>query len=280
MRLVDFGNRLKREYQVPIDSAMISDVPGYTWGIVSVLAESGVKYFSIGPNGGHRIGYTLSEYGDKPFWWRSPCGRHRLLCWIPRTGYWQGFRGEAGLLNLLKQMEDSDYPYDIVQIRHCLGDNAGPGVDLSEFVKDWNAKYAFPKLVIATTSEMMHELERRYGDQLPELSGDFTPYWEDGAASSARETALNRAAAERLVQAETLFTLTQPTDYPTDAFQQAWRNVVLYDEHTWGAHCSIIAAGERLHKSPVGHQTEVRAGCGCPFATAAGASYRTVEAAK
>ncbi len=239
VRLVDFGNRLKREYQVPIDSAMISDVPGYTWGIVSVLAESGVKYFSIGPNGGHRIGYTLSEYGDKPFWWRSPGGRHRLLCWIPRTGYWQGFRGEAGLLNLLKQMEDSDYSYDIVQIRHCLGDNAGPGVDLSEFVRDWNAKYAFPKLVIATTSEMMHELERRYGDQLPELSGDFTPYWEDGAASSARETALNRAAAERLVQAETMFTLTQPTDYPTDAFQQAWRNVVLYDEHTWGAHCSI-----------------------------------------
>ncbi len=54
-----------------------------------------------------------------------------------------------------------------------------------------------------------------------------------------RETALNRAAAERLVQAETLFAMLQPAAYPTDAFDQAWRNVVLYDEHTWGAHCSI-----------------------------------------
>jgi alpha-mannosidase len=239
IELVAYGNRLKREFGISIESAMISDVPGYTWGIVSVLAESGVKYFSIGPNGGHRIGYTLRVYGDKPFWWRSPCGRHRILCWIPRTGYWQGFRGEAGLLNLLKQMEDAKYPYDLVQIRHCLGDNAGPGVDLSAFVRDWNARYAFPKLVIATTREMMQELERRYGDQLPEVSGDFTPYWEDGAASSARETALNRAAAERLVQAETLFAMLQPAQYPEQALREAWRNVVLYDEHTWGAHCSI-----------------------------------------
>ena len=128
--LVDYGNRLKREFDVPIESAMISDVPGYTWGIVSVLAESGVKYFSIGPNGGHRIGSTLRVYGDKPFWWRSPGGRQRILCWIPRTGYWQGFRGEAGLMSLLEQMGTPKYPYDLVQIRHCLGDNAGPGVNL------------------------------------------------------------------------------------------------------------------------------------------------------
>ena len=179
IRLVDFGNRLKHEYQLPIDSAMISDVPGYTWGLVSVLAESGVKYFSIGPNGGHRIGYTLSQYGDKPFWWRSPSGGQRLLCWIPGTGYWQGFRGANGLIGLLTQMDESGYPYDLVQLRHCLGDNAGPGVDLSDFVKDWNSQYAYPKLIIATTSDMMQELERRYGDHLPEVSGDFTPYWED-----------------------------------------------------------------------------------------------------
>ncbi len=249
IRLVDYGNRLKQQYQLPIDSAMISDVPGYTWGLIPVLAESGVKYFSIGPNGGHRIGYTLSEYGDKPFWWRSPSGQQRILCWIPRTGYWQGFRGANGLISLLQQMDESGYPYDLLQLRHCLGDNAGPGVDLSDFVKDWNSRYAYPKLIIATTSEMMQELERRYGDQLPELSGDFTPYWEDGAGSSARETALNRAAAERLTQAETMFALLQPDRFPTEAFDEAWRNVVLYDEHTWGAHCSISQPDSEFTKA-------------------------------
>ena len=239
VRLTDFARRLKADYGLPIDSAMISDVPGYTWGIAAVLAQSGVRYFSIGPNGGHRIGYTLSEWGDKPFWWRSPDGRSRVLVWIPRTGYWQGFRGGPELMQYLTQLEDSGYPYDLLCVRHCLGDNAGPGVDLAEFAKDWNTRYAYPKVVIATTREMFQDFERRYGKDLPEFSGDFTPYWEDGAGSSALETCLNREAAERLVQAEALWAMFMPHTYPDRPFYEAWRNVILYDEHTWGAHNSI-----------------------------------------
>ncbi len=249
VRLVDMAGRLKQQYGVPIESAMISDVPGYTWGIVPVLAGAGVKYFSIGPNGGDRIGHTLTAWGDKPFWWVSPSGKERVLVWMPRTGYWQGFRGGDSLLGLLQGMADRGYPYDLVQLRHCLGDNAGPGVDLSEFAKEWNAKYAYPKVVIATTALMMRDLEKRYGDTLPVVRGDFTPYWEDGAGSSARETALNRDAAERLSQAEALFAMLQPSKYPDEAFFQAWRNVVLYDEHTWGAHCSITEPDSAFTKS-------------------------------
>ncbi len=53
-----------------------------------------------------------------------------------------------------------------------------------------------------------------------------------------RETAINRAAAERLSQAEALLAM-RGGAYPADEFYAAWRNVVLYDEHTWGAHNSI-----------------------------------------
>ena len=67
------------------------------------------------------------------------------------------------------------------------------------------------------------------------MRGDFTPYWEDGAGSSAHETAINRNAAERLVQAETLLAMLNPAKYPAEQFADAWRNVLLYDEHTWGA---------------------------------------------
>jgi alpha-mannosidase len=106
-------------------------------------------------------------------------------------------------------------------------------------VKKWNEKYAYPKLIIATASEMCREFERRYGDKIPGARGDFTPYWEDGAGSSARETSMNRDAAERLVQAETLWAMLNPSKYPAEDFYKAWREVILYDEHTWGAHCSI-----------------------------------------
>ncbi|HWI59735.1 MAG TPA: glycoside hydrolase family 38 C-terminal domain-containing protein, partial [Bacillota bacterium] len=108
---------------------------------------------------------------------------------------------------------------------------------------------AYPKLVIATSEEMFRDFEQRYGDQIPTARGDFTPYWEDGAASSARETALNRATADRLSQAEALFALRQPKAYPAEAFYDAWRNVILYDEHTWGAHNSISQPDHPFVKS-------------------------------
>ena len=46
---------------------MISDVPGYTWGIVPAMAQAGVKYFSIGPEllRPHRAHHEHWE--DKPF---------------------------------------------------------------------------------------------------------------------------------------------------------------------------------------------------------------------
>lgn len=239
LRLLEYSERLEETYHFTIDSAMISDVPGYTWGIVTALAHAGVKYFSIGPNGGHRIGQTLRVWGDKAFWWIAPDGKSRVLCWIPRRGYWRGFRGKDELLAYLKGLESEKYPFDLVQIRHCQGDNSGPDTAISEFAKKWNERYAFPKLVIATCSEMMRQFEAKYGADLPEVRGDFTGYWEDGAASSALETGLVRHAAERLSSAETLWAMLRPAPYPDQMFYEAWRNVILYDEHTWGAHNSI-----------------------------------------
>ncbi|MCX6923697.1 MAG: polysaccharide lyase family protein [Verrucomicrobia bacterium] len=239
LRLVGLAAKLSARSGVSIESAMITDVPGYTWGIVPAFAQSGIKYFSVGPNGGDRIGRTISAWGDKPFWWIGPNGKDKVLVWVTGTGYYQVFRSPENLMGYLGNLQAKDYPYDMVHVRHCLGDNGAPDVDFADKVKAWNETHAYPHLVIATTAEMFHAFEQRYGSQLPVAKGDFTPYWEDGAASSARETALNRASADRLTQAETLFALLQPNRYPAEEFYQAWRNVVLYDEHTWGAHNSI-----------------------------------------
>ncbi len=250
-RLVDFAGRVSRLCGVKIDSAMITDVPGYTWGLTRVLCDAGVRYWSMAPNSRHRVGRTHVAWDDKPFWWVTPDGRGRVLCWVHGGGgYYRTFRGPDSLLKRLRQLQADGFPYDILIQRYCLGDNQGPGTELSELVRRWNAEHAYPRLVIATTHQAFAEFEKRYGEQLPEFRGDFTPYWEDGAASSARETALNRAAAERLVQAETLWALLQPgSTYPDDDFYSAWRNVVLYDEHTWGAYCSISQPESELTKA-------------------------------
>jgi hypothetical protein len=246
-RLTDCARRMERRFGVPIDAAMISDVPGYTWGIVPALAQSGVRYFSVGSNHVHRIGRTIEEWGDKPFYWVSPSGQERILIWVAGKGYsWFHLNGRIKgvkpekFFEYLGQLEEAGFPYDLLKLRYSIdGDNGPPDPELPDYVKRWNETYVWPKMAIGTTREVMQELERRYGDKIPTARGDFTPYWEDGAGSSARETALARNASERLVQAETLFALRDPAKFPVEGFYQAWRKVLLYNEHTWGAHCSI-----------------------------------------
>jgi len=246
LNLMRYATQLSAETGVPIESAMISDVPGYTWSIVTAMAQAGVRYFSFAPNYFDRMGSTMREWQNKPFWWKGPDGKSRMLCWCPSRGYALGHLigdGEAlarFMPDYLVELENNHYPYDITHLRwNVHGDNASPDEKLADVVRNWNARYAWPRLTITTTAAAFHEFERRYGDQLPVYSGDYTPYWEDGAASSARETAMNRASAEHLVQAETLWAMRNPGPFPAAAFQDAWRNVLLYSEHTWGAHNSI-----------------------------------------
>ncbi|MBN1124803.1 MAG: hypothetical protein JXA82_07340, partial [Sedimentisphaerales bacterium] len=251
LELVGRARRFSKENGIRIDSAMITDVPGYTWGLVPALAQSGIKYLSIGPNFGHRIGYTLSTWGDKPFYWVSPSGKEKVLCWMAGMGYsWfhTGLNYKAlqqklqpeRFFDYLRRLEAADYPYNLVQIRYNIGsDNGPPDPQLPDWVRAWNEKYAYPKMIIASPSQMFRAFEAQYHGKVPEVRGDFTPYWEDGAVSSAWETVENRASARRLVQAQVLFSMLRPSDYPEEKFQDAWREIILYDEHTWGSWNSI-----------------------------------------
>jgi len=247
MRQISLATDLGRRCGATVDSMMISDVPGLTWGIVPALASHGVKYISDGPNAsrtmaGDRIGYVRVQWENQPFYWQSTSGGERALYWGSQGGYSFGHHFSSlaeGLPFLLNRLDEQKYAYDIVQLRWTKGDNGPPDEGVMAIVRDWNAKYAWPKLVIATTSEAFHAFEERYGAQLPTHRGDLTPYWEDGAGSSARETALNRHSADRLVQAETIWALRHPGTFPADDFAFAWKNAALYSEHTWGAYNSI-----------------------------------------
>jgi hypothetical protein len=244
-RSMEYASEAGRLTGVPVTSAMITDVPGCTWGMTTVLAQSGVRYFSISPNQSDRIGRTF-EWGDKPFWWVSPSGRERVLVWMTGTPYSLYHPGPfarlgAGpILAQLRKLEAQGYPYDVTYFRYTIGgDNGPPDPDLSDAIRAWNEKHTSPRIVIATTREPFEDLERRYGDKLPVVKGDFTPYWEDGAGSAARETAANRRSADRLVQAETLFALRNPKGFDAEAFRKAWQWVLLFSEHTWGAWNSV-----------------------------------------
>ena len=244
LRLFRQATRLGEQTGVPVDSAMISDVPGYTWGTVTAMNQAGIRYFSVAPNWLDRIGDVLVEWENNPFWWIGPDGKSRVLVWIPFRGYAMSHiynkLSPQFVADFCQSLEDRRYPYDIAYMRWSgHGDNAVPDPAICDLVKEWNATHDSPRFIISSTSQAFRAFEQRYGDQLPQVRGDWTPYWEDGAGSSAAETAMNRASSERLAQAETLWAMLDPKSYAAKSFDEAWNNVLLYSEHTWGAYCSV-----------------------------------------
>lgn len=241
MRLFSYSEQLRRQCGVQVDSAMLSDVPGYTWGTITAMSQAGIRYFSAAPNNSDRIGTIRQVWHEKPFWHVAPSEREKVLVWMPGHGYssWATINADtaAGCQEFLDSV---DSPYDISYIRWSgHGDNAVPDPDLPEAVRKWNEVYDWPKFFISSTSGAFAAFEKRYGNELPQFRGDITPYWEDGAGSSALETRINRNSADRLVQAETLAAMLSPATHSSSEFNEAWRNVLLYSEHTWGASASV-----------------------------------------
>ncbi len=208
------GARLSNLTGVPLETASICDVPGYTWGIVPIMAQAGVKYFAIGPNYADRVG-TIHLWDDKPFYWKSQSGKERVLCWVVDNYHHLG-NLEENVLGQVARMERDGFPYDtsfIFWVGAWPGggvDNAPPDEKTVEKVLAWNAKYAAPKVSIGLARDFFRDFERKHGARLPEFAGDLTPYWEDGAGSTSRETAMNRGSADRLAQASALFAMRNP----------------------------------------------------------------------
>ncbi|MEO8588314.1 MAG: hypothetical protein ABI432_03010, partial [Flavobacteriales bacterium] len=253
--IVEYADSLRKWYQLPITMAMQTDIPGMSWSMVDAYAAHGIRYLSQGPNyipdmpdGGDRIGSTLREQGDKPYWWKSTTGRDSILVWTAGQGYggWHGFtpgaikeRGTRKIAAYMNELAAKGYPYDMVQWRYNIVSDNGP-VDstLSDFVRDWNERYRSPRLIIANAANMMQLFEMKYGRSIPTWSGDFTPYWEDGAYSTADEEGWMRVYSARLCN---LIGSAELHGKPLDPhlLYRAKRSIVMWHEHTWGSWNSI-----------------------------------------
>ena len=82
-----------------------------------------------------------------------------------------------------------------------------------------------------------------FGDSIPVVRGDGGPYWEYGIVSTARSAAIDRESEQRALAAEEFSTvsgLVDPGARPEpEVLKRLWNNMVLYDEHTWGADRSV-----------------------------------------
>jgi hypothetical protein len=247
--------RENRLYGVPYDSAMTSDVPSLEGSIPTILADSGISYYSEGMNSTHSSPpfRTLNPaLINAPCWWEGLDGSRVLMVFA--SSYYQAriikmdasFPLFRNFLNgdLKHFGSRPDYPYDAIFLHGALGDNMVLEPVMAQVGAEWNKRYAYPQIIFCTNDAFFKYLKAHYDlTKLPVARGSAGTCWEDGAASSAQETRLNRNAQEMLTDAEKLFSLAgrlnSSIHYPSDTFDTAWRNCLLYDEHTWGARASV-----------------------------------------
>jgi len=133
-----------------------------------------------------------------------------------------------------------DYPYDAILLHGAYSDNVAGTKHIAQSVTEWARHYAYPKVVLCANNDFFAYIEKNFADKIPTVRGDGGSWWEDGAGSTALETAVNRVAHQDVIAAEAAWAVVQRNDpkvaVPRDEFDRTWDNILLFDEHTWGAH--------------------------------------------
>jgi hypothetical protein len=244
--------RFNQKHGGDSDYANITDVPSYSWSYASVMAAAGLKYFAAGSDNYRAPVLLLGRLHEKsPFWWKGPDGG-RILMWYSRHYHQvmtlfgmppQIAGGHDALPRFFQIYSRPEYKSDAAVIYGTQVENTDLFPQQASMAEEWNRIYAYPRLRYSGFSEAMGYIARQFGDAIPVVRGDGGPYWEDGIISTTRSAALERETEQRALAAEkfsTLSTLVNPRLQPEDeALKRLWNNMVLYDEHTWGAYCSV-----------------------------------------
>lgn len=266
MQMFAKSQKLAKAHGIEIHTMFQGDVPGASWGLAAQSEQTGIKYFLSGPNASDRIG-NLAKWQDKPFYWMSPSGKQKLLFWqcqpysigyalkgtkIPNfftiedpkpfyTGHPSDNFLNPYLFQYLGGLEQSNFPYNMSLLTWAMSDNAPIDPELPDAVKNWNEHYVSPKLVITSVKQFFQDFEKQYKDKIPSFTGDYTEYWTDGVSSAAKETAISREMSDKLKQASAIWAIRAKPAYLTTDFDETWKNLLLYNEHTWGAYNSVDA---------------------------------------
>ena len=252
IRTHDYTHKLHTEDGVPFDYANITDVPSYTWSYASVLAALGIKYFSAAANSDRGPILLYGRWNKRaPFWWQGPDGEKVLMsysrqysqlwfvCGIPP----QEASCRQALPAFFQQYDSPSYKPDMVLMYGSQFENTYLVPGEREFVEQWDAHYAYPKIQLSTFPDFMRALDQRYGSELETVKGDGGPYWEDGYGTDAHYLSIDRSNQQRAPSAEKLSTIAtyfeKNVSGPADEIRAMWNDLVLYAEHTftsWGGY--------------------------------------------
>ena len=247
----------------------IVDNPSVAWPVAQLWAQAGGRYV-IDCRQGWRTGGNDYRYSDHQtpfvFWWTGPDRRHKVLfSYSLGYGYaWQPALKKScdelrkRLIPRLEQLQSGEwghYPYEMF-LMYTYRDHLAPNRDEVEHVAEWNRRWRYPHLQYDDPAVFMAEMERRYADEIPTLSGDMNNYSADYAAINSDNFGKKRVGAIRLAAAQSLATIARVLEPAYDtadaAFEKDFWRLCEYAEHCWPtgpAPQNFMEANFRLFKT-------------------------------
>jgi len=206
---IGLSKTLDRRFGRNTTGAKMSDVPGHTRGLISPLAEQGVKFLDIGVN-------EASKLPEVPplFLWKDPGGSSLVVM------YHHGYGGVV-------PVPDAGLAIAVI----VRDDNLGPHTaeEVSQTYATLTTRFPNAQIVATNLTEIANAIEPQR-NSLPVLTSEIGDTWIHGIASDPLKLARYREVA-RLRQdwlAEGRFAVADATDVAL------LRHLLLEVEHTWG----------------------------------------------
>jgi len=239
IRSLYFARELEKKYGLSFSSIEHIEMPTITWGMMSLFAGAGIKYFIKGWldfNNHH-----LRKSNDIPlFYWQGPDG-NSVLSYMDKGANLRAYYGHAHFLlhksfgGPVNEYEDAinelhnwwipnyenndSFPYDAFML-------VGSHVDLlkinkseinllvDKIIKYNKEPWEYPKIINATWSQYFENIEafaKLHNIEIPIIKGDMGSSWEDWPAHYAhvatemkKETELY-TTAEKIAALENIF---------------------------------------------------------------------------
>lgn len=245
-----------------LDSAMIADINGLSWGYSEILHEQGVNNLFSCLHAHHGLAPLYIK--QMPFWWKTPKG-NKILVWngehymlgnefflVPNTRcsyhiidefvndkYTPHFEvTEKRIFRYINSLEEEGYPYDYVpaMISGILSDNSPANPRIMETINKWNKKYKNEVELKVTTLNEFFKILRKEND-IPTYSGDWNDWWADGVGSTPAPTKIYKDAQRKYHLSKKLDPKMQlGIKESMDEFKY---KMMMYAEHTWGYSSSV-----------------------------------------
>jgi len=234
------SRELSEQYGYYPKDAKMTDVPGHTWIVPSLLKKAGVKFLHLGCN-------PASTPPDVPdiFWWEGPDGE-RLLTYYSKGQYGTG----------ILPPEEWEHPVWLAMIQ--TGDNHGahhPSI-IAEMKQQIIASGSNAELHIGSLQDFAEDFLYR-NPELPVIRGDLADAWIHGVGTAPREVSRVRKLRGEVSSTESALTMLASKQLVEDGevrsmkqdIAKSYEHTLHFGEHTWGMDCKTFLFPRRYEKS-------------------------------